>query len=79
MKTDDTTSQLAIQMLDQLSDWRKLLTSPAEALAGIHALLKNHTQALAGHQHIIEALAGELGVPVQDVDPDAPQRPPPLN
>ena len=45
----------------------------------MNAIVERHTKVLAGHERIIEALAGELGVPVQDVDPDAPQSPPPLN
>jgi uncharacterized coiled-coil protein SlyX len=77
--SDQTIEVIAGQVLDQMAAMRKLVANQTEALAGINALLKNHTQALAGHQRIIEALAGELGVPVQDVDPDAPQSPPPLN
>ena len=78
-QSDRTIEQLAIQMLDQVGALRRLVVNQQDTLAGITALLERHTKALAGHKRIIEGLAGELGVPVQDVDPDAAQSPPPLN
>ena len=70
-QTDHTISQLAIQMLDQMTAVRKLVANQNEALAGINALLKNHTQALATHQRIIEAIGAELGIAFDAAEPDA--------
>jgi hypothetical protein len=79
MKPTALSRGIAIEMLNQLGALRRLVTNLNQALVAMNAMVERHTKVLAGHQRIIEALARELGVRVQDVDPDAPQSPPPLN
>jgi hypothetical protein len=79
METDNSVEQITIAMLDQMTALRKVVANLTESLVGMNAMTEKHTKVLEGHQRVIEVIAGELGIPLQRVDPDSPPSPSPLN
>jgi hypothetical protein len=79
IEIDLSVEQIAIAMLDQMGALRKLVANLSESLVAMNSMIEHHTKVLAGHQRVVEVIAGELGIPLQGVDPVALQSPPPLN
>ena len=72
MTADDSITPLLNGSFDATREFREIYKNQQETLAGLAALLENHTAVLRWHQHAIESLASATGLTFEPEDPTAP-------
>ena len=55
-----------------LENHRQQLANDLQLIAGLSALLENHTAALNSHQSLLESIGAKVGIPVTVADPEQP-------